>query len=147
MLDKTKEALLTRDLVSPTLCKQLAELGMRASAIAYTWRLFPDGWRIWTYQFDPCGLYKETDRALYMQFPQAKPKEVIPAYTIGDMAQVIPGFLLSSACDDFELSLDETYGNIYVRDDRIPDVFARAVIQLIGLRGYGIDYINKKFFS
>jgi hypothetical protein len=146
MLDKTKEQMLVRDMVSPHLCRQLVENGISAPT-TYKWRLFPDGWRVWTYAFDPCQLYKETDRALYMNFPEHKPKETIPAFTTCDMARVIPGFLLSSACNDYELGLDEIFGNICVRDARIPDVFARAVIELLRMPQYNSEWINEKILS
>lgn len=146
MLDRSTEQMLVRDMVSPHLCKQLLEYGVTART-TFSWRLFPDGWRVWTYAFDPCQLYKETDRALYMNFPQAKPREIVPAFTTGDMARVIPGFLLSSGMNDFELSLDEIYGNVCVRDARIPDAFARAVIELLRMPQYNSEWISERILQ
>jgi len=143
MLDKKKEQMIMRDIVSPHLCKQLYELGVSCDT-AYTWRLFPDGYRLWTYAFDPCGMYKDTDRALYMQFPGAKPKEIIPAFTAGDMENGIPGYLISKAFEDYELSLEATYGTLHVKDARLPDVFARCVVELLRMPGYGAEWVNQK---
>jgi hypothetical protein len=79
-----------------------------------------------------------------MEFPEYKPKEIIPAYTSGDMAAVIPGFLLSSANNDFEVSLDDIYGNICVRDARIPDTLARAVIEILRVPQYSPEWISER---
>jgi len=146
MIDQTKEGLLTRDMVSPALCRELYTHYDVVVATPYQWRLFPDGYRLWTYYFDPCKLYTDTDRALWMNFPEAKPKEILSAYTISHMEQVIPGYLITKAQGTYEVGMDADY-NLFEKDLRLADAFAKLVMACLRNRIMDNHYVINKIIG
>ena len=134
-----------RDLVSPYLCEALLEAGI-PNLHKVHWMLTPDDeWKLWSYAFDPDGVYEESDQLIYALNPAAKPLRAVQAFSTGDMLAALPPILITSSSQtDYEVSVDVVFGQCCKKGKRLPDALAELLLELLKQGVYKVDYVTEK---
>ena len=136
-----QERFITQDFASPAYCKALQNAGIYHHC-NFTWKKFDDqNFELWSESFDPDDYYKDGNRLLSLC---AEPITV-PAFSLKDLERCVPGdYVIYRSSNTYVLSCEIMYEIPKMRSDRLPDVFAMAVIELVNRKKYPIDYFNKK---
>lgn len=135
------ESPVTRCFVAPLYCQQLEAAGFHTKTI-YTWKIYHDLVKLHTTAFDADGMNAQ---AYANQDFIAPPILVIPAYSIMEVEREIPKDYCLSFTKDYEYVLmPSTLWPVEgVTDIRMPDVFARHLLDCIRHRVIAFDKINK----
>lgn len=125
--------------VSPDLCKHLTDAGLTSES-TYHWRIYNGIAKIWTYAFDPDDYYRDGHK---LQNYASSSCIVLPAFSIKDVERVLPsGFLLTLTENGYEASLNDIYAGDSCTADRMPDVFAKLLLQSIQKRYVDLKKVN-----
>ena len=121
-----------RDAVSPFLCEELFICDLDPKLAKKIYLIADKQIFLKDYAWDHCNFYRETDHAYFEACGQPI-RKTIPAFTMADMINILPPFMLIKNNDvDYEASLDTYYTEIDVQKDRrAPDVLARLAIDML----------------
>lgn len=141
-LAETRE---TRDLVSPHLCDDLLSAGIPNISKRH-WLMDKHGnWKLWSYEYDPEGVYEESDKLIHAINPESKPLRAIQAFSTGDLLAALPPILITSAGpNDWEAGVDVVYGLLSQKDSRLPDALAKLLLDLLKRNVYKVDFVTEK---
>lgn len=123
---------LYQDFVDPNICQQLVNAGLDAPC-HFHWRQNGANCQLHTRVFDYDGYY-----SLPLSVIDSLSKtKYIPAYSVGDMIRLLPGFMLTHNNNEFEFNADELFKMDVQTGARLPDVLATAVLN--GLLQHKLD--------
>lgn len=141
MMCQINETQLTENFVAPYLCRHLMQAGL-ASDVAYCWHVSNGLATLITFAFDPDGYYKDgTSHQHFINPPQA----ILPAYSIKNIEKLLPaGYLLTlNENGIYQVSLINIYQGDGETDERLPDAYAKLLLQSIKRRIVNILKINR----
>ena len=118
------ENTLMEPFVSPELCDALVIAGLDTLAV-YNWKITEGRVTLFTLAFDT-DLYSK-QATLNTEFINGS--KWIPAYQYTDLQKILPDYMLSRNNDQFELHCDQLFEYSIETASRMPDVFAKMVIQ------------------
>lgn len=125
--------------VSPKICNDLVVAGLCAET-AYKWKVYNDIAKLSTHVFDLDNYYEEGFQAQDFINP---PRIVLPAYSIKDVEKLLPiGYLLTISDNGYEASLSSLYPGESCKAERMPDVFAKLLLQTIRYNYVSLKEIN-----
>jgi hypothetical protein len=144
-MQKLAETRENRDLVSPHLCDDLLSAGI-PNIHKLHWLMDKNGnWKLWSYQFDPEGVYEDSDKLIHAINPESKPLRAIQAFSTGDLLAALPPILITStSTEDYEVGVDLMYGLLSQKDSRLPDALAKLLLDLLNRNVYKVDYVTEK---
>lgn len=126
--------------VHPTLCRQLLEAGLTPH-LPYHYRITDCSTELNTYAFDKDDYYAEGDKLLDRWGGNLV---YLPAFQLKDVEKCLPGhYLVQHNEQGYTLMLENIYHIPEQLDQRLPDVFARAVLEGIRARVIRVDYVNQ----
>lgn len=127
-----KESYFTANFASPNLCEALYEAEVANNKIKYFWYQRKDGVEMVCTGFDPDKYYAGALK-LISDVNQAR---VIPAFSIRDLESLLS--MSYCVCKDafghYEIMIAEEYGVPSVKNARLADLFAMAVLECIKKR-------------
>jgi hypothetical protein len=116
-----------QDFVKPILCHELQAAGVQVKTI-YQWVITNGLASLHTQIFDIDDYYQEGYKHIMAVNP---PSHILPAFQIKDVEKLLPPYLLSRDERGYELSLEKMYQMPSMNCDRMPDVFARMVLECL----------------
>ena len=129
--------------VSPALCQQLYNAGVSPHT-GYHYRQVDGATELRTYAFDKDDYYAAGDKHLDLIMRAT----IIPAYSLADIAMMIPGnyYLHYNECG-YQLMLEKLYSIPEQTADRMPDAFALTLLDGLKRRVLKVQAINNVFQS
>ena len=133
--------LLYRNFVMPVYCKLLQNEGLDLE-LPFFWKLY-DGPMLKSYAFDREDFYKLNDRRIDSVNPHMG---IVPAFQINELCVLLPDYYMSKENGLFSIALSSLYSVPFIKDTRLPDAYARLVLELIKARviipGNAIHLLN-----
>ena len=114
--------------VDPELSAQLWNLGLCAKT-HFMWRTPGKGEvELYTNLFDVDGYYAQGVANLkYIKGPEY----AFSAFQLGDMEKLLPDYTIDRVINKYTLCMENMWGIAPAESDRLPDVFAKMVLQLL----------------
>lgn len=134
------ETVKTECFVAPELCSHLMMAGLYPDT-AFKWRIYRDEVKLTTFIYDEDDYYADSVKNLdYMRPPEL----TIPGYSLTDVEKILPkGYFLTLNDDsNYEISLSKDYNLESCKADRLPDVYAKMLLQCLRKRVMDIRKIN-----
>ena len=130
MTDKTPmHSPLYRNFIDPNLCVQLLRAGLLAKS-SFLWVYAGKGKvQLYCNSLDPDGVYSQAiSNIAFVDDETANP---YAAFQIGDMLPVMPDFAMDKFGDKYCIMVDTLWKIEPVCAERLPDAFAKMVLELI----------------
>lgn len=120
---------LYRNFIDPNLCVKLLQAGLTAKA-SFLWVYAGTGKvQLYCNSLDPEGIYSQAiSNIAFVDDETANP---YAAFQIGDMLPVMPDFTMEKLGDKYCIMVDAIWQRELVCADRLPDAFAKMVLELI----------------
>ena len=134
------ETIFSDEFVSPELSATLMHLGI-TEKVPYKFRIGKDFCFINTYEFDTEGIYRLMDANV----EQTKGIAIIPAYRVKDLERVFSDYsLCKKGVDHYHISTTEGLTTYTAASERMPDVFASLIMQMIQGKKISVKEINER---
>jgi hypothetical protein len=141
MQTKITDNALFQNFVSPELCRDIVTAGFTAEVI-FQWKIYPSEIQLFSKSFDEDSYYSDGS-ALIDSFHA--PIMRVPAYTIKEMETELPAYCL---CKDpngmYIIMFDDAYQLPSCSDKRLPDAFAKGLIQAMKKRIVNLHKANNE---
>ena len=129
---------ITNCYVDAYLCVKLHDAGMTAPTTHF-WKTIDQKFYLETFVFDDDDYYKNL-----LELNSVNPQFAIPAFSLTDCEKVLPPYMLTREDEDgYKLGLSTLYTAEICKAERMPDVFAKMVLQGIKKSFLSVDKINK----
>lgn len=128
--------------VHPHICKDLTLCGLTTTT-HFDWYIRNNVVELVTFYWDADDYYYEAQKQI---INVVNKPTILPAYTLSMMMELIPGpySLIRDGMQCYELAIDNIWNCSEEKDVRLPDVFAKMVLQLYRKRILTANDCNAK---
>lgn len=140
MYTKIAETIFSDEFVSPDLSATLYEMGI-THKVPYSFKIGKDFCIPFTYEFDTENIYRQMDANVFI----TGGIKTIPAYRVKDLERVFQGYTVTKKdTDHYQIAMSHGISMYTASSERLPDVFACLIIQLLQGKKVNINEINER---
>lgn len=137
------ETIFSDEFVSPELSATLTHLGV-TEKVPYKFKIGKDFCIPYTNEFDTEGIYRQMDANLEVTGAM----KTIPAYRVKDLERIFSAYSLSKKdVDHYQISMMHGTTLYNATSERMPDVFACLIIQILQQRKINVEDVNDRMLT
>lgn len=140
MYTQIAETIFSDEFVSPELSATLYHMGI-TNKVPYSFKIGKDFCIPFTYEFDTENIYRQMDANVFITGGVA----TIPAYRIKDLERVFESYSFNKkGTDHYQVSTTIRFKNYSASSERMPDVFACLIIQILQGKITTVKEVNER---